>query len=116
MDGMTSEFPFMESVPVGPSHAEKRAQELLAWKEQWGVWTHYAEGSDWLAVAIGRCHEQFKGYDLTPEELAYPDELFVSYCRLIDEAGLCADGCATEEEACKALAFQCGFVAPALTD
>ena len=106
-----TEFDFMATVPVGPSHAEVLAQKIAAWKEQWGVWTHYAEGSDWLAVEVRQCHEKLKGYNLALEEINDPMLMFIGYSRLIDEAGLCADGFPSEEEACKALAFQCGFVA-----
>ena len=68
--------------------------------------THYAAHCDpaWLAVDMDAANKLLDGYHLPTAMQTDLPEMMASYCRLIDEAGLCHYG-HTEEEAvaaCKA--------------
>lgn len=48
--------------------------------------------------------EMLKGYGLTESEKTNLFDMMAGYCRLLDEAGVIADNCKTEYEACKQVA------------
>ena len=62
--------------------------------------THHAPHCEppWLAVDMDKAAEKLKNYGLTEAEKTDVEELMASYCRLVEEAGLCHYG-ATEQEA-----------------
>ena len=64
--------------------------------------THHAPHCDppWLAVDMDKAAESLAGYKLTNAERSDIAELMASYCRLVEDAGLCYYG-ATEQEAIK---------------
>lgn len=80
-------------------------EKLKVWKALHGVWSdkNGDEDAKWLVCAVPACHKILKGYDLTKDELEDPIMMFAGYCRLIEEADLCAWG-PTEYKACEELA------------
>ena len=92
-----------------PADQPSRHMRFKAWKEANGVWTHFAEmgeGCDnWMALAFETAKKALEDYELTAEEKTEPMMLMAGYCRLIDEAGLCAEA-DSEWAACELLAKQ----------
>jgi hypothetical protein len=86
------------------SKRQIRRAEIKALKEKHGIYTNYCEGLGWLALSMPQCINAVKGYGLTEEEKTYAPALMAGYCRLLEEAGLLADGCASEYEAVKQIA------------
>jgi hypothetical protein len=86
------------------SKRQLRRAEIKALKEKHGIYTNYCAELGWLALSMPECVEKVKGYGLTEEEKTYGPELMAGYCRLLEDAGLLADGCASEYEAVKQIA------------
>jgi hypothetical protein len=86
------------------STRHERAAKVRDWKKRHAIWTHYAEGCGWLAFSVPEACTLLKGYGLTRQEKRDPMLLFANYCRLIDEAGISADGAGTEFEAVSQIA------------
>lgn len=110
MTKATEQFELITDDPRDPSRAP--CARLEAWKEQWGVWTIRSHVErPWLAMAFRTALTALDGYGLNEEERANPMALYAGYCRLMDEAGMIADG-DTELEACRILASHMTWVIP----
>ena len=61
----------------------------------------------WIAFSVPQCHASraLKGY-LTPELIRDPWEMYIQYCRLMEEAGLIFEG-STRLDAVKRCAAGC---------
>ena len=97
-------FSFVAEIPRSKSNREIRAEQVDAWKAEYGIQTHCCRGGgDWMAVSMPECIALLEGYGLTDAEKTSLPALMAGYCRLLDEAGVIEDGHATEFIACEKL-------------
>lgn len=94
-------FAFVGDVDRSPSKAEKRREQVKAWKAEYGIYTH-SGWDDWMALSMTECGDLLKGYGLTEEQKTDGAMLMAGYCRLLDEAGRVHYG-STEYTACESL-------------
>lgn len=84
----------------------------LAWmkrtKTELAIFTHYFPEGKWMAFSHARAVEFLDGYQLTREHKSNPMECFAAHCRLLDEAGMVADGQPTEMDAVEFVAMRHG--------
>jgi len=90
-----------------PEMLSPRLNWIHAMKEEYRIFTHYAE--NWLAIPMNIACKKLEGYNLTDEEKTDGATLMAGYCRLLDDANILTDGHATEEDAIVALAKANGW-------
>lgn len=76
-----------------PQTHPTRSQRLEAFKERQGIWTWYCPEipEPWEALLVPRARRRLAGYEKAAE-CDLPEELIWSFCALLDEWGLLAEG------------------------
>lgn len=87
--------------PLEEKPRASHREDMKALKEKYSIQTHHCSDQGWMALSMTEAAKMLKGYGLTESEKTNLFDIMAGYCRLLDEAGIIADDCKTEYEACK---------------
>lgn len=90
--------------PMDEKPRASHRDEVKELKEKYGIQTHHCSDQGWMALSMPEAVELVGDYDLTKAEKTQLFDMMAGYCRLLEEAGIVADGCKTEYESCKQVA------------
>ena len=96
-----------------PAESVAMDSPRIAWmkrvKSELDIFTDLCSVSGWMAFSFAKAKDILLGYQLTEDEKKDPIALFAGYCRLLDDAGMVADGEQTEFDAVVFVAMRHGI-------
>ena len=105
-------FPVAESLSPRLAWQRRVTAELVAWQRrvtaELGIFTHHHPENGWMAFSHVKAVEFLGGDALEFSIRIDPFALFSNFCRLLDEAGMVADGEETEFDAVVFVAMRHG--------